>query len=98
MPTCQAKHMPAFPALPSYVEPGGGHHSPIAAYNPQADSLLVMDVSRYNVLECRPPPRLFAQVDALASLKICGLGGAVQCAGLPSAWVPERLHTAAASS
>uniref|UniRef100_A0A7S3QXQ1 glutathione gamma-glutamylcysteinyltransferase n=1 Tax=Dunaliella tertiolecta TaxID=3047 RepID=A0A7S3QXQ1_DUNTE len=28
-------------------EPGGGHHSPIAAYNPQADSLLVMDVSRY---------------------------------------------------
>jgi len=28
-------------------EPGGGHHSPIAAYNAQADAALVLDVSRY---------------------------------------------------
>jgi hypothetical protein len=36
----------------SLAEEGGGHFSPLAAYDPPSDQVLIMDVARYKVRVC----------------------------------------------
>jgi hypothetical protein len=60
---------------------GGGHHSPLGAYSPSKDMVLIMDVARLNEITTKKPPTLLQGACTLT------VGGAL-CLG--SAWSHRR--------